>query len=121
MTVNERPGLEALRLRFEQVLDAHRRDEMRMPERLQYVMTVDPLALKVRCPPTTPLTLVENAVRHGIDPSEEGGRIDVDIKRVGSCCGRVRDCSRAIACQGYFAGIAKQPLATMGPPLNTRR
>jgi LytS/YehU family sensor histidine kinase len=42
--------------------------------------------LKVRCPPTTLLTLVENAVRHGIDPSEEGGRIDVDIERRGERC-----------------------------------
>jgi LytS/YehU family sensor histidine kinase len=32
------------------------------------------------------LTLVENAVRHGIDPSEEGGRIDVDVARIGDRC-----------------------------------
>ena len=55
---------------------------MRMPDRLQYAITVDESALTVRCPPTTLLTLVENAVRHGIDPSEEGGRIDVDIARL---------------------------------------
>src|SRR5688572_15640802 len=60
--------------------------QMRMPDRLQYAMNVDPAALRVRCPPTTLLTLVENAVRHGIDPSEDGGRIDVDIARVGERC-----------------------------------
>ena len=60
--------------------------QMRMPDRLQYAMNVDPSALKVRCPPTTLLTLVENAVRHGIDPSEDGGRIDVDIARHGARC-----------------------------------
>jgi hypothetical protein len=60
--------------------------QMRMPDRLQYAMNVDPSALKVRCPPTTVLTLVENAVRHGIDPSEEGGRIDIDIERRGQRC-----------------------------------
>jgi LytS/YehU family sensor histidine kinase len=32
------------------------------------------------------LTLAENAVRHGIDPSEEGGRIDIDIVRLGDRC-----------------------------------
>jgi LytS/YehU family sensor histidine kinase len=63
--------------------------QMRMPDRLQYAMNVDPAALKLRCPPTTLLTLVENAVRHGIDPSEEGGRIDIDIERLGERC-RVR-------------------------------
>jgi signal transduction histidine kinase len=60
--------------------------QMRMPDRLQYAMNVDPATLKVRCPPTTLLTLVENAVRHGIDPSEEGGRIDIDIERRGERC-----------------------------------
>jgi hypothetical protein len=60
--------------------------QMRMPDRLQYAMHVDPAALNVRCPPTTLLTLVENAVRHGIDPSEEGGRIDIDIERRGERC-----------------------------------
>ena len=60
--------------------------QMRMPDRLQYAVNVDPSALKLRCPPTTLLTLVENAVRHGIDPSEEGGRIDVDIARRGERC-----------------------------------
>jgi len=60
--------------------------QMRMPDRLQYAMNVDPSALKVRCPPTTLLTLVENAVRHGIDPSEEGGRIVIDIERLGERC-----------------------------------
>ena len=60
--------------------------QMRMPDRLQYAMNVDQGALNVRCPPTTVLTLVENAVRHGIDPSEEGGRIDIDIERRGERC-----------------------------------
>jgi hypothetical protein len=60
--------------------------QMRMPDRLHYAMNVDPAALQVRCPPTTLLTLVENAVRHGIDPSEEGGRIGIDIMRHGDRC-----------------------------------
>ncbi|HET7434120.1 MAG TPA: histidine kinase [Thermoanaerobaculia bacterium] len=60
--------------------------QMRMPDRLQYAMNIDPAALAVRCPPTTLLTLVENAVRHGIDPSEEGGRIAIDVHRHGDRC-----------------------------------
>jgi hypothetical protein len=60
--------------------------QMRMPDRLQYTMNVDSSVLHVRCPPTTLLTLVENAVRHGIDPSEEGGRIDIDIALQGERC-----------------------------------
>jgi len=60
--------------------------QMRMPDRLQYAMNVDPSALKVRCPPTTLMTLVENAVRHGLDPTEDGGRIDIDVARLGDRC-----------------------------------
>lgn len=60
--------------------------QMRMPDRLQYAMNVEASTLNVRCPPTTLLTLVENAVRHGIDPGEDGGRIDVDITRRGDRC-----------------------------------
>ena len=65
---------------------------MRMPDRLRYALDVDDSALPLRCPPTTLLTLVENAVRHGIDPSEEGGAIDVHVERRGDrCVIRVRD------------------------------
>lgn len=59
---------------------------MRMPDRLRYALHVDDSALPLRCPPTTLLTLVENAVRHGIDPSEEGGSIDIHVQRRGDRC-----------------------------------
>jgi hypothetical protein len=82
--------------------------QMRMPDRLQYALNVDPSALPVRCPPTTLLTLVENAVRHGIDPSEEGGRIDVDIARRGErCVVRVTDTGAGLhqAANGLGTGL----------------
>jgi hypothetical protein len=53
---------------------------MRMPDRLQFSLHADDATLGLRCPPMTLLTLVENAVRHGIDPSEEGGRIDIRVQ-----------------------------------------
>jgi LytS/YehU family sensor histidine kinase len=65
----------------------------------------------------TLLTLVENAVRHGVDPSEEGGRIDVDVwLRDGRCCLRVSD-----------TGVGLQPTGTqrtgdgLGTGLSTLR
>ncbi|MGH8500606.1 MAG: sensor histidine kinase, partial [Methylococcales bacterium] len=59
---------------------------MRMPDRLQFSLQVEDVALSIFCPPMTLLTLVENAVRHGIDPSEEGGRIEVRVSvREGRC------------------------------------
>jgi signal transduction histidine kinase len=59
---------------------------MRMPDRLRFQLRADPSALTLRCPPTTILTLVENAVRHGVDPAEEGGAIEVDVRRNGDRC-----------------------------------
>jgi LytS/YehU family sensor histidine kinase len=65
---------------------------MRMPDRLRFTLRVDEGAAGLSCPPMTLLTLVENAVRHGIDPGEEGGRIDVDVSvRNGRCSVRVTD------------------------------
>ncbi|MEO8018742.1 MAG: histidine kinase [Pseudomonadota bacterium] len=66
--------------------------QMRMPDRLQFGIHLDPAAARLQCPPMTLLTLVENAVRHGIDPSETGGRIDTDIWiRDDRCVLRVQD------------------------------
>jgi signal transduction histidine kinase len=78
--------------------------QLRMPDRLQYALNVDPEALGIRCPPTTLLTLVENAVRHGIDPSEEGGRIDIDVRRAGDRC-LVRVCDTGIGLLESATGL----------------
>ena len=59
---------------------------LRMPDRLEYSIHACDESRAMRCPPLTLLTLVENAVRHGIDPSEEGGRIDIDVQLWGPRC-----------------------------------
>ncbi len=51
--------------------------QMRMPDRLEFSVEADDYARAAICPPMTLLTLVENAMRHGIDPAEEGGSIEV--------------------------------------------
>lgn len=53
---------------------------MRMPDRLTATVGCLPDAADVPCPPGAILVLVENAVRHGIDPSETGGTIVVDAR-----------------------------------------
>lgn len=65
---------------------------MRMPDRLNFQIHMDENMEALQCPPMTLLTLVENAVRHGIDPSESGGRIDIDVQlRAARCVMRVTD------------------------------
>jgi Histidine kinase len=71
--------------------------QMRMPDRLHYGITIDPSLHVMRLPPMTLLTLVENAVRHGIDPSEAGGRIDVSAAR-DATNHRVKLCVRDTGC-----------------------
>lgn len=50
---------------------------MRMPDRLQFTIDVDPALRSLRFPAMALLTLVENAIRHGIDPRCDGGQIAV--------------------------------------------
>jgi LytS/YehU family sensor histidine kinase len=84
---------------------------MRMPDRLQYAIHVDDAAKALRCPPMTLLTLVENAVRHGIDPSEEGGSIEVRVERRGDrCFVTVHDTGAGLAASGKGLGTG---LATL--------
>lgn len=82
---------------------------MRMPDRLQFSLQVDDAAVSIICPPMTLLTLVENAVRHGIDPSEEGGRIEVRVSvREGRCRIGVLDTGVGLhqGSQGLGTGLA---------------
>lgn len=88
--------------------------QLRMPDRLQYSLNVDAAALALRCPPLSLLTLVENAVRHGIDPSEEGGRIDVTVRLSGGRC-RV-----SVVDSGVGIGAGSSGLGTGLPALRER-
>lgn len=71
---------------------------MRMPDRLQFSLDADDGARDLAFPPMALLTLVENAMRHGIDPSEEGGSIDIRAccSSSGRCCVQVRDTGRGV-------------------------
>lgn len=53
---------------------------MRMPGRLRYSVHIDGALQTLRFPPMALLTLVENAVHHGIDTNVEGGMITVQAK-----------------------------------------
>ena len=84
---------------------------MRMPDRLQFELRIEEAATALRCPPMTLLTLVENAVRHGIDPGEEGGRIDVHVQvRNGRCLVRVADTGVGLKSNGKGLGTGLSSL-----------
>lgn len=78
-------GLVPLRdeVRFAQAyLDLERR---RFPDRLRVVYDVEEAALDALVPPMTLQPLVENAVRHGIAPSEAGGTVTLRVTRPNGC------------------------------------
>jgi sensor histidine kinase YesM len=64
----------------------------RMGERLRYRLDLPPELAATGVPGMMLLTLVENAIKHGIEPSLRGGEIDVGVQRLdGVVRIRVRD------------------------------
>lgn len=57
---------------------------MRMPDRLRFSVDIDASLRHLRFPAMALLTLVENAIHHGIDPSCDGGRITVGAQLTAS-------------------------------------
>jgi sensor histidine kinase YesM len=55
--------------------------QMRMGKRLQYSLDVPENMYKLHVPPLGILTLVENAVKHGIDAKPEGGSLQIIVTR----------------------------------------
>jgi sensor histidine kinase YesM len=53
---------------------------MRMPDRLAFRIDIEPALRAMRFPPMALLTLVENAIRHGIDPGCDAGVIEVGAR-----------------------------------------
>jgi two-component system sensor histidine kinase AlgZ len=55
-------------------------EQLRFGDRLQLVWDLDPAAAQASLPPLVLQPLVENAVRHGIEPALAGGRIVISTK-----------------------------------------
>lgn len=59
-------------------------EQVRFGERIQQEWALDPKASGARLPPLLLQPLVENAVRHGVEPSAEGARIRISTECRGS-------------------------------------
>jgi hypothetical protein len=57
---------------------------MRMGDRLRYEIAVPPELHPLPMPPLGLMTLVENAVRHGLDAKREGGLVRIEGERAGA-------------------------------------
>ncbi len=58
--------------------------KMRMRERLSFSIDHDPALENARLPPMVLPTLVENAIKHGLSPLPQGGRIEIRAHRAGT-------------------------------------
>jgi two-component system, LytTR family, sensor histidine kinase AlgZ len=56
-------------------------EQVRFGERLQVEWALDPLAGSARVPPLVLQPLVENAVKHGVEPSAAGAQVKVSTQR----------------------------------------
>lgn len=86
--------------------------QMRMPDRLRWRVDVDPALRDLPFPPMALLTLVENAIQHGVDPAVAGGHVAVLAER--GTAGEV-----VIAVQDD--GIGMDPTAREGTGLSNLR
>ncbi len=56
--------------------------QARLGERLAWTLDHDPALDELPLPPGSLLTLVENAITHGIEPALRGGRIEIQTRRL---------------------------------------
>jgi len=55
--------------------------QVRFGDRLKFVKTIDPDCLSLKVPPMILQPLVENSVKYGIAPKEDGGTISLTVRR----------------------------------------
>ena len=55
--------------------------QMRMPDRLDFRIDIDPALRPMRFPTMALLTLVENAIQHGVDPHTEPSSVEVGARQ----------------------------------------
>ncbi|MGC4022291.1 MAG: histidine kinase [Cyclobacteriaceae bacterium] len=58
--------------------------QVRFGERLKFERDIDPTCLNTKVPPMILQPLVENSVKYGIGPKEDGGTISLTVRRSGS-------------------------------------
>jgi LytS/YehU family sensor histidine kinase len=92
-----------------QLIDAYLRiHQIRMGSRLSYELQIPQALQNERVPSMLLLTLVENAVKHGINPAIEGGHITVSANHEhGALVLKVSDSGQGMAeTDGHGMGLA---------------
>ncbi|HYC35695.1 MAG TPA: histidine kinase [Usitatibacter sp.] len=80
--------------------------QVRMGARLRFRIDLEPAAAAFQLPPMLLQPLVENAIRHGLEPQVEGGEVAVSMRR--------EDASIAIAVEDSGVGFAPTTTGGLG-------
>ena len=100
-----RAGTQPLADEFARIADYLELMRIRMGERLQARLDLPPDLARLPVPPLLLQPLVENAIKHGLEPHVAGGRIEVSAAREGGeLVLRVRDTGAGVATTGAAAG-----------------
>ncbi len=90
---------------------------LRTDDRLRYAIAVEPALRDLEFPPMLLITLVENAIKHGIEPKPGAGRVDIVVEREADAL-RVRVIDDGLGLQpGVGGGLG---LANVRAQLDTR-
>jgi signal transduction histidine kinase len=117
-----RVGAQTLAIEFDRLRDYLALMEVRMGPRLATSFTLPAELADALVPPLLMQPIVENSIKHGLEPKREGGRIEVTAERDGAALVvRVRDTgvgsSGALAPHegdgGYGLGHVRERLATL--------
>jgi hypothetical protein len=82
--------------------------QMRMGDRLHFSISAPPDLLAKSFPPMMLPSLVENAIKHGLEPLRDGGRIDVVVQQSSGVTG---DCI-SVQVRDTGKGLSEGPLQT---------
>jgi len=86
-------------------------EKLRLDERLRVVQDIDPDALDETIPPLTLQLLVENAIRHGIEPRPRGGTLTISaVATDGTLCVRIGDDGCGVSAEQVEAAAANGAL-----------
>jgi len=115
-----RAGTQTLTAEFDRLRDYLALMEVRMGARLATRFALAPEVADVQVPPFLFQPLVENSIKHGLEPKREGGRIEVTADREGDALVvRVRDTGvggadlSASSDTGYGLGHVRDRLLTV--------
>ncbi len=96
--------------------------KIQFEERLTFTTQIDPACLGLKLPKLTLQLLLENAIKHGINPVAGGGRIHLDVQRINSLAASTPQCWQLqLTNSGHLSAHQPPTMARTGTGLTNLR